>query len=126
MQLLEGQVAQPGIGGLGQLVGQLLDLAVQGATGIGHTPVGVQQAPARERGRGVVPFGLAPAAVVPQQLHGDGLGPGGQHVRLQAADAVRDERRHMPVAAVLAQRRAALPDLAEPPGPERGRNAGPQ
>ena len=46
VQLLEGQVAQPGIGGLGQLVGQLLDLAVQGATGIGHAPVGVQQAPA--------------------------------------------------------------------------------
>ena len=55
VQLLEGLVAQRGVGRLGQLVGQLLDLAVQGATGVGGAPVGVQQARAGEPGRGARP-----------------------------------------------------------------------
>ena len=127
MQLLEGLVAQGGVGGLGQLVGQLLDLGRAGCDrrrwparrrAAGRAPV--------ERRRGAVPVRLAPAAVVPQHLDRDRLGPGRQHVRLHAAEAVDHQRGDVPVAAVLAQGRAGLPGLAEPAGAERGRDAGPE
>ena len=76
-------VAQGGVGRLGQLVGQLLHLAVQGAAGVGDAAVGVQQArAARSARRGGLPVLLAPAAVVAQHLGRDRLGPGRQQVRL--------------------------------------------
>ena len=120
------RIAQGGVGGLGQTVGQLLHLAVPRAPGVGGPPVGVHQAPGGEHSRGGVPLLLAPAAVVPQHLGGDRLGTRGQQVSLRTAELAGEERRHVTVAAVLAQRRAGLPGLPQPAGAERGRDDGPE
>ena len=124
MELLERPVAQAGIGGFGQPVGQLLHLAVQRAAGVGGAPVGVQQTTGGEVRRGRFPVLLAPASVVPEHLGGDRLGARGEHVRLHPADPAGEERGHVPVPPVLAQRRAGLPGLAQPARAQGGRDEG--
>ena len=57
VQLFEGLIAEGGVGGLGQLVGQLLDPAVQGASGVGDAcPSACKQTRGRQRRRRTVPF----------------------------------------------------------------------
>ena len=87
----------------------------------------------RAAGRGSPASAVAPShssSLQPRLSRSNSTGialvPGRQHVRVQATDAVDHQCRHVPVPAVLAQRRAGLPGLAEPAGPERRGDAGPE
>ena len=127
---VHGRIAQRRVGGLGQLVGRLLNGPVQGRSGLGDRAVRCDQPSLSQPPRRLPPLRLAPASVVPQDVNGDGMPRRGQHVRLAPADAPGDQRGHVAVAAVLTQRRGGLPDLGQLEQPraagQLGCEAGPE
>ena len=95
----------------GRGVGGTLDQSAEIAPGIGRAAVPVDQAAlAQPVGRGR-PLVLGPSPAVAQELGGHaGLGRR-QHVRFTTVEPGAPQRGHVPVAAVLADGRAVLPDL---------------
>ncbi len=103
-------------------VGGLLDLLAQRAAGLGQASVGHQAAVGERGGRRLHLLRRPPAARgVGQRLPAHPQL--GQHVGLHAVEAGAGERRQVPVAAVLAQQVAAVPQPGQavlgPAGPEQ-------
>ena len=92
-----------------QLVGAPLDVGVEGATGVGGHAVAVDQARAPRARDCVRPFVVAPAACRLGDAPRRPAHRGRQHVGRAPVDAGGHQRGVVPVAAVLAQQREAVP-----------------